>query len=186
MISNSSIFSFLITFSSTCNILDIINATDIIQKIIVKEGQLDESEGTPMTYAYTKTFTVFPYMRYDIRIEVLLNDLGGPDEKVTDILINKKSIGGCNPNCGLMSESKCDYACTFYDCTPSLNSTIVSSSTGSMNIKLIYQGNSKDCDCDTMTWQCKKENIDPNLTPVVALARITLTPENKGKKAIHV
>ena len=120
-------------------------------------------------------------MRYGIKEEVLLNDLGDASEKVSSIELNGIKIGGCNPEksgCNAQGLSHCgDYACVFYDCTPSLDKTLISFDSSAVNIKLVYVGHSRDCDCNTNTWECKAEDVDPTLTPTLALARITFTAQ---------
>ena len=115
-----------------------------------------------------------------VKIEVLLNDLGGDSEKVKNIELNGNTIGECNPNqdgCDEQGLAACgDYACIFYDCTSYLDKTLFSSDSGEVEIKLEFEGHSRDCDCDTKTWECKKENEDSSLTPTLALTRITLMP----------
>ena len=125
---------------------------------------------------YSESIDVVPNMKYEIRFEVLLNDLGGANEKVSGIEFNGKSLGECNPRCEGMTASECDYACTFYDCTPYLNSKVATSGTETIKVDVEFKGHSRDCDCDKNTWECKKENTDPNLSPMVAVARVTLTP----------
>ena len=134
-----------------------------------------------LLFTYTEKINVVPQIKYYIKLEVLMNDLGASNEKVSDIVFNGISIGECNPDCGIMTEPECDYACIFYDCTPFLTSNTISSATESLDVKLTYQGHSKDCDCNTSTWQCQIEDTDPRLTPILALARITLTPSDEGK-----
>ena len=147
-----------------------------IQKVIYEEG----TDAFSRPQIYSDIIEATPHMNYDIQIEVLLNDLGEVDEKISDISVNGISIGECNPNCGDMTARECDYACTFYDCTPHLTHTIVSSGSGTFNVKLQYEEHSRDCDCDKSTWQCQKENTGTGLSPMVAVARITLTPADEG------
>ena len=120
-----------------------------------------------------------PKVRYGIKVEVLLNDLGDASEKVSSIELNGIHIGQCNPEssgCIAQGLSECgDYACVFYDCTSYLDKTLISFDSSSVNIKIVFVEHSKDCDCNTKTWECKKENEDPTLTPTYALARITFT-----------
>ena len=120
-------------------------------------------------------------MRYGIKVEVLLNDLSHASEKVSSIELNGIKIGECNPKssgCAAQGLSNCgDYACVFYDCTPYLDKTLMSFDSSAVNIKLVYVGHSRDCDCNTNTWECKAEAVDPTLTPTLALARITFTAQ---------
>jgi hypothetical protein len=54
------------------------------------------------------------------------------------------------------------------------------------NVTLEYKlvGNSRDCDCDLESFECFKEKTKPGATPVVAMAKYTLTPKkNKDKQS---
>ena len=119
--------------------------------------------------SYEGTITVVPNLRYELKVEVLRNDLGRKDEKVSDITMNGVIIGGCNPDGD-------DYDCTFYDCTSSLKQTTIFSHTASIKASLHFRGHSRDCDCDKNTWECSKEDTKPHFTPMKAVARITLSP----------
>ena len=122
-----------------------------------------------------------PKVRYAIKVEVLLNDLSNAEEKVSSIEINEIKIGECNPEdsgCIAQGLSDCgDHACVFYDCTSYLEKSLFSFDSSAVNIKLAFSGHSRDCDCNTNTWECKKEEVDPTLTPTLALARITFTAQ---------
>ena len=122
-----------------------------------------------------------PKVRYGIKVEVLLNDLGDASEKVSSIELNGIHIGQCNPessHCIAQGLSECgDYACVFYDCTSYLDKTLISFDSSAVNVKIVYVGHSKDCDCNTNTWECKAEDVDLTLTPTLALARITFTAQ---------
>ena len=148
----------------------------VVQKMIYEEGSPEGWEAKNVKRSYSGTISVISNVKYDLKFEVLLSDLGHDYEKLVDIKLNGVSLGECNPDCGHMSPIDCDYACIFYDCTPHLSQTTISSATGVVRAVLAYQGHSRDCDCDTNAWHCKRENIDLTLTPVVAAARITLTP----------
>ena len=67
-----------------------------IQKVIYEEG----TDAFSRPQVYSDIIEATPHMNYDIQIEVLLNDLGEVDEKISDISLNGISIGECNPNCG--------------------------------------------------------------------------------------
>ena len=123
---------------------------------------------------YFKIVNVVPNVGYTIKVEVLLNDLGDSSEKVSNIEFGGMKIGECNPNCGHACR---DHACIFYDCATHLHENSVSFVTDRIGIRLEYVGHSKDCDCHERTWECKPEGEDPDLTPTLALARITLTPQ---------
>ena len=118
---------------------------------------------------YDSTINVVPKLKYNVKVEVLRNDLGEPNEKVSKITFDGAVIGDCNPDGG-------DYDCTFFDCQDSIQNSTVSSESGSILVALTYEGHSWDCDCDTQTWECSKENQVAGRTPMTAVARITLTP----------
>ena len=119
---------------------------------------------------YSKKVSVVSNLVYAIKIEVLQNDLGAAHEKVSHIVINGVNYGECNP------PGK-DKDCTFYDCTPSLKSTTVVSTTDVMSFKLAYQHHSRDCNCNLSNWECQSEDLRSNgRAPIIAAARITLTP----------
>ena len=90
-------------------------------------------------------------------------------EKVSNIILDGVSIGDCDPDGG-------DYECTFYDCAHSLTRKTVSSGNGAILAALTYERHSWDCDCDKLTWNCRKQNTVQGYTPMTAVARITLTP----------
>ena len=136
----------------------------------------DGESGTDHTRTHRSYVEVVPLKRYRLLLEVLLNDLGGTEEKVSDIKFNEIPLGECNPLCDGMTERECDYACLFYDCSSQLQDTVVTSGTSTLTFELKFQGISRDCDCNKNTGECKKEDLDGNLTPVMAAAKITLTP----------
>ena len=132
--------------------------------MIQKEGP-DVGDST-----YTARVHVFSNIKYLIKLEVLRSDLGSSDEKVSDIIFDETRLGECNP-------PGSDYACDFFDCTSSLTSNEIVSEKGFVDVELKYVGHSHDCDCDTATWECSQENTITGRTPMVAAARITLTPK---------
>lgn len=103
-------------------------------------------------------------------MEVLRNDLGGDDEKVSDIKFDGVSIGSCNPDGG-------DYDCTFYNCQSALTETTYTPASSTINVELVYTGHSHDCDCDVSSWECSEENTVAGRAAMTAVARITLTPQ---------
>ena len=142
-------------------------------------------KGSPNTEnpTYSGDVYVVPGVVYRVKLEILQNDLGHPEkEKVEDIQLDGRSIGECNPP-GL------DLSCNFYECGTDINSNEVSSTTGSINIKLFYKGNSQDCDCNEETWECSPEQGKPGhvsgRTSMQAAARLTLTPIRNKKGYIN-
>ena len=63
-----------------------------------------------------QTLYTAPNKWFRLKVVVMRTDTNYRDEKVSDIKINGRSIGGCNPD----GE---DYECTFYDC--SLNENVL-------------------------------------------------------------
>ena len=89
---------------------------------------------------------------------------------MSSIKFDGVSIGSCNPDGG-------DYDCTFYDCESALTETTYTPTSNMINVELIFTGHSKDCDCDTATWDCSKEDTVEGRTAMTAVARITLTSQ---------
>ena len=130
-------------------------------------------EGKQTKRTYESTINVVPFVDYYLKIEVLRNDLESDDERVSKITIDGVEVGDCNPDGG-------DYDCTFFNCQDSLQYQVVSSINGSISVAFTYEGHSWDCDCNKETWTCSKENTVKGLTPMTAVARITLTPYLQG------
>ena len=83
------------------------------------------------------------------QVEVLRNDLGEANEKVTSIKLNGTPIGSCNPDGG-------DYDCTFYNCASALSQTTYTPTGTTINVELVYTGHSHDSfiDCLLVTKAC--------------------------------
>ena len=143
----------------------------VIQHVIYGQGTTPTEEAT-----YEDKLKVHPDTLYNIKVEVLRNDLGGASEKVSAITLNDINIGDCNPD----GE---DYDCTFFDCAQTLSTKSITSNDGTILASLDYVGHSRDCDCDMKTWKCAKEETEPSFTPMTAVARITLTP---GKSIFYI
>ena len=114
---------------------------------------------------------VYRGIEYNIKVEVLRNDLQSYSERVSAIVLNGETIGNCNPDGG-------DFDCTFYDCAQTLSTKRISSTDGRIFASITYVGHSWDCDCDKKTWECAKENTRTGFTPMTAVAKIILTPLN--------
>ena len=123
------------------------------------------SSGTSAYSSNSGTIMVQPGIQYTVNVEILRNDLASSDERVQDITLDGRSIGGCNPDGG-------DNDCTFFNC-PITPVTVVSQ-TGSIEVIMYFTGHSHDCDCNTQTWNCYPEGSGP--TPMTAVGRFTLTP----------
>ena len=135
----------------------------IITKTLHEEG----TDGTSPSH-YTATVYVFPNTAYIIELEVLKNYFGADDKKVSNIKVNGKLIGECNP-------SGVDNDCKFYNCTSELTMGAILSETGRVLVELAYPEISQQCVCNKDTWECKKDTWD-GASPMVAVARFTLTP----------
>ena len=123
----------------------------------------------------TGTANVTAGVTYDIKTEILRNDLGSASERVTKIIVDGHQLGGCNPN------GK-DDDCTFFDCF-SPQSRSVTATSDQLQFELNYVGHSWACDCDTTTWESGDESCSPKedtvagRTSMTAVARFTLTPQ---------
>ena len=115
--------------------------------------------------------------KYAVKIEVLRNDLGSRDKRVRSIKIDGKEVGkkssyACNPDGG-------DYDCTFFDCKSQItDNLVVTAGSSAIKLALDFVGHSWDCDCDTKSWKCSKENTVKGRTAMEAVARVTLTPHS--------
>ena len=79
-------------------------------------------------------------------------------------------LGECNPDGG-------DYDCTFFDCSAAQSADTTLTAAGStLTFEIDLTGHSRDCDCDTETWDCARENTVSGYSPMVAVARFTLEP----------
>ena len=107
---------------------------------------------------------------YTVKVEVLRNDLGHASEKVRSIKLDGKDVfaSGCNPPGN-------DVDCDFYDC-PLVKDFAITSTTGTIAVKMDFVGHSWDCDCDKLTWSCSKEDTVAGRDPMEAVARFTLIP----------
>ena len=97
--------------------------------------------------------------------------MSGTAEKLATLTLDGMHMlpsAGCNPPGD-------DYACDFWKC-PVPEATKVMSKTGSIAVAFDVRETSWDCDCDTKTWQCSKENKVKGRTPMEAAVRFTLTP----------
>merc|ERR1719199_1942989 len=108
-----------------------------------------------------------PGARYNIDVEILRNDLGHSSEYVKSILVGGEDMGSCNPDGG-------DYDCTFYKCQGLKSGVRTASESGTIPVRLVYTGNSWDCDCDTNTWDCSKQSTVSGRTAMEAVARFTV------------
>jgi len=106
-------------------------------------------------------------VEYDVSVEVLRNDLGSSDEYVSDITLEGKSLGSCNPDGN-------DYDCTFYRCPN--KGKVTGPSDGKFDVNMQFRGHSHDCDCDKNSWVCSKENTVWGRKPMTAVYRFIFTP----------
>ena len=143
-----------------------LNNLEVIHHVIYEEGR------TPPSWdraTYESVINVVPHLSYNVKVEILRNDLGDIREKVSNITFDGVNVGDCKPN-------EDDYDCTFFDCVQTIKNETISSSDGSITAALTYEGHSWNCDCDKQTWNCEKENTAIALTPMIAVAKLTLTP----------
>ena len=138
-----------------------------ITKTIYKESTLNYAPSLGVE-TFKDVIYVTPNELYEIRFEVLRNDLGDDGEEVKYIKIDGETVGRCKPPGG-------DQECDFYDCTSNLETKEVTSISGTISVELEYVGHSHDCDCNKATWSCEKQNDDgQGQTRIAAAARITL------------
>merc|ERR1712193_25117 len=102
-----------------------------------------------------------PGLEYDVSVEVLRSDLGSSDEYVSDITLEGKSLGSCNPDGN-------DYDCTFYRCPNT--GKVTGPSDGKFDVNMQFRGHSHDCDCDKNSWVCSKENTVWGRKPMTAVS----------------
>jgi len=126
------------------------------------------SAGTGAKHHNTGLIDVKPGVSYTVSFEILRNDLQSSSEYVSDVIVDGQSLGMCNPDGG-------DYDCTFFRCP--FTGKVVTPKTSQIAVNIKIVGHSKDCDCDTTTWDCSGEKLRvPGRTPMTAVGRFTLTP----------
>ena len=146
--------------------------------MIYKESTLDYAPSSGVE-TFKDVIYVTPNELYEIRFEVLRNDLGDEGEEVKSIKIGGETIGRCKPPGD-------DHECDFYDCSANLERNEVSSSSGILSVELTYTGHSHDCDCNKATWICEKQNNDmKGRTRIAAAARITLQQKVVAKGTFY-
>lgn len=133
-----------------------------IQQVIYTSGTTALASNTGTIFGVASGTT------YNVKVEVLRNDLASASEYVSAITFDGSSIGSCNPDGG-------DYDCTFYNCASTLSSTTYTPTSTTIAVVLTFVGHSHDCDCDTTTWQCSQENTVSGRVAMTAVARISLT-----------
>ena len=120
---------------------------------------------------------VMPNTLYNIKVEILRNDLARPNKFASAIIINNKLIGSCNPG-GV------DFDCDFYDCAKgnSLILTTVRPTVAIIDVNITFtsDGWRQKCACNYQTLSspgaCGPEYLGVYKTKMSATARITLTP----------
>jgi hypothetical protein len=105
---------------------------------------------------------------YDVKVEVLRDDLGQASEYMKKLMVDGTDRGECHPDGN-------DYDCTFFDC--GMNFVVGPTISASVKIQLTMTGHSHDCDCDQDTATCSKQDTVAGRTPIKAAARFTLTPQ---------
>eukprot|EP00040_Diaphanoeca_grandis_P044315 m.11940 g.11940 ORF g.11940 m.11940 type:complete len:361 (-) comp9071_c0_seq1:26-1108(-) len=124
-------------------------------------------QGTTAYASNPGEIQVVPNRKYLVNFEILRNDLGQDHEYVTNIIVGGQNYGPCRPDGH-------DYDCNFYNCTRA-KQMIVTPTTTVLKVDMRIIGHSWDCDCDTKTWQCSKENTIAGRTQMTAVGRFTLT-----------
>ena len=146
-------------------------------QIIYKTGKNSQSQSQRNAEIITGTILVSKGVHYSVKAEVLRNDMGHASEKLLSVTLDGVKMlpeGGCNPPGN-------DYNCDFWTC-PVVSGRSVVSRTGSIAVGLDFRETSWDCDCDTKTWQCSKENTVRGRTAMEAVVRFTLTPTQTGMR----
>ena len=121
---------------------------------------------------YSSYINVVRNTGYEIQIEILKNDLGKDDKKVTSIKVDGKDIGDCYP-------SVYDETCGFYDCSLHLKSKYIFSPTGVIHVEMYYSRHSQKCGCDIETFNC--DRLNKKRPQIKTAAKITLTPNGNRK-----
>ena len=117
---------------------------------------------------------------FRVNVEVLQGGLESPDAKVSNIKLNEKDLGGCNP-------TGSNFSCSFQTCNFKGDKNEIISLTGKLNIVLRFTHAAHYCDCDEITWECSpKQRRDESgdvagRTGFIAVARVTLTPIRSTK-----
>jgi hypothetical protein len=130
-------------------------------QVVYKSG----TTGNSVDETITGTLSgLVPGHTYSIDADVLRNDLGQSSEYVKSINVGGHDMGACHPDGG-------DYDCTFFRC-PLSSAKVTASATGTIDVTMIFTGHSRDCDCNTATWECSKESTNAaHPTPMKAVAR---------------
>ena len=144
----------------------------IVVTTIYKRGMNKQSQEQRDKEIIQENLIVQKDVRYFVKAEVLRNDLGDFWEYVNSITLDGRKLfeDKCSPDGD-------DYDCTFAEC-PVKERFSITSSTGTIAVKMDFKGHSRDCDCDLQTWTCAKENTNNAFVPVEAVARFTLTTDN--------
>jgi len=108
-----------------------------------------------------------PYLLY---FDVLRNDLGSSNEKVSAIYVDGNNVGSCNPIAN-GPEGEADYSCDFWNCPLSYN---VVSPDESILVEATFTSHSYDCGCDMASWDCNSEKqLTTGQQPMEAVLRVT-------------
>ena len=134
----------------------------IIRKVVYSSGSTRKTENKGVVDVLKNT-------PYRVRFEILRNDLDSASEKVTEVLVDDQDLGECNPDGGA-------YNCTFFDCSVTQKEVTVVSETGKINLNMKLTGHSHNCDCDTSTWNCSRENTVSGRTKMTAVGTFIFTP----------
>ena len=97
--------------------------TDSIVRMLYHAVGMDQgTQAERNAEVYSVYVPVTEGVTYDVKIEVLRNDLGSVGKRVASIKIEGQEVGmmynyACNPDGG-------DYDCTFFDCESQLSSNL--------------------------------------------------------------
>ena len=139
-------------------------------KVIYKEGTNLQSQGYRNSEIIEGAIKVIKGVKYIVKAEVLRNDLAESFEWVRSVKLDGNELfqNGCNPPGN-------DKDCDFFEC-PAIKDFAITSTTGTIGVKMDFIEHSHDCDCDVATWSCSAEGKVTGRAPVEAVMRFTLTP----------
>ena len=139
-------------------------------KVIYKEGTNLQSQTYRNSEIIEGAIKVTKGVTYIVKAEVLRNDLSEKDEWVRSVKLDGNELfqNGCNPPGN-------DHDCDFFEC-PAIKDFVITSTTGTIGVKMDFIEHSHDCDCDVDTWSCSPQFSVTGRAPVEAVMRFTLTP----------
>merc|ERR1711934_785043 len=145
---------------------------DKIVKVIYKAGKNSQTQAQRNAEIIKGTISVCKGVEYSVKAEALRGDMASASEYLASITLDGAKVllkAGCNPPGN-------DLDCDFWNC-PVVSGASVVSQTGSIAVGFDVKETSWDCDCDTNTFECSKENSVKGRTAIEAAVRFTLTPK---------